>query len=66
MHSTFLSLLPPAPVAQVIMGEDGTDTGRRKLDSLRENSNFMRRELINMGLHVYGNFDSPVIPVSRQ
>lgn len=48
------------------MGEDGTDTGRRKLDSLRENSNFMRRELINMGLHVYGNFDSPVIPVSRE
>jgi serine palmitoyltransferase len=48
---------------KVIMGEDGTNAGRRKLDSLRENSNFMRKELINMGLHVYGNYDSPVIPV---
>jgi serine palmitoyltransferase len=48
---------------QVIMGEDGTTTGRKKLDSLRDNSNYMRRELTRMGLHVYGNYDSPVIPV---
>jgi hypothetical protein len=47
----------------VIMGEDGTNRGRAKLDDLRNNSNYMRKELIDMGLHVYGNYDSPVIPV---
>lgn len=45
------------------MGEDGTNRGRAKLDDLRNNSNYMRKELIDMGLHVYGNYDSPVIPV---
>jgi serine palmitoyltransferase len=48
---------------RVIMGEDGTDTGRRKIAALRNNSNHMRRELIKMGCHVYGDYDSPIIPV---
>jgi hypothetical protein len=47
----------------VIMGEDGTDTGRRKIAALRNNSNHMRRALVKMGCHVYGDYDSPVIPV---
>jgi len=48
---------------QVIMGEDGTDIGKRKIHQLRESSNYMRKALIGMGLHVYGHYDSPVIPV---
>ncbi len=48
---------------RVIMGEDGTDTGRRKIEALRNNSNHMRRELVRMGCHVYGDYDSPIIPV---
>lgn len=48
---------------RVIMGEDGTPTGRRKLDALRDNSNYFRMRLTDMGLHVLGHYDSPIIPV---
>mmetsp|Transcript_1071 Transcript_1071/g.1513 ORF Transcript_1071/g.1513 Transcript_1071/m.1513 type:complete len:531 (-) Transcript_1071:399-1991(-) len=48
---------------KIIMGEDGTDIGKKKLVALKENCNYMRAELVRMGLHVYGNYDSPVIPV---
>jgi serine palmitoyltransferase len=48
---------------KVIMGEDGTDIGQRKINSLRENSNYFRDKLMAMGLHVYGDHDSPIIPV---
>jgi len=48
---------------QVITGEDGTSTGRRKLAALRDNSNYFRMRLADMGLHVLGNYDSPILPV---
>lgn len=58
------------PVAQqiistmkVIMGEDGTDIGEKKIRQLRENSIFFRNRLKELGFIVYGRFDSPVIPV---
>uniref|UniRef100_A0A6B2L2A3 serine C-palmitoyltransferase n=1 Tax=Arcella intermedia TaxID=1963864 RepID=A0A6B2L2A3_9EUKA len=47
----------------IIMGEDGTDQGKQKIISLRENSNFFRRGLIDRGFQVYGDKDSPVIPL---
>ncbi|GMF22999.1 unnamed protein product [Phytophthora fragariaefolia] len=47
----------------IIAGLDGTDIGRKKLDSLRENSNYFRQKLIDMGVITLGDFDSPVIPV---
>ncbi|EGZ20737.1 hypothetical protein PHYSODRAFT_313276 [Phytophthora sojae] len=47
----------------IIAGLDGTDIGRNKLDSLRENSNYFRQKLIDMGVITLGDFDSPVIPV---
>jgi len=47
----------------VIMGRDGTDIGARKLDALRDNSNYFRMRLTDMGLHVLGNYDSPIMPV---
>lgn len=50
-------------VLRVIRGEDGTDLGARRVRQLAENSKFLRRELINLGLTVYGNDASPVIPV---
>uniref|UniRef100_A0A7S3JXM6 serine C-palmitoyltransferase n=1 Tax=Aureoumbra lagunensis TaxID=44058 RepID=A0A7S3JXM6_9STRA len=40
-----------------------TSFGLDKIQALRTNSNFFRSELIKLGLHVYGNYDSPVIPV---
>jgi len=48
---------------KVIMGEDGTDIGRRKLDALISNSNYFRQKMKDLGLHVYGHMDSPIIPV---
>eukprot|EP00567_Pseudictyota_dubia_P003562 CAMPEP_0197439470 /NCGR_PEP_ID=MMETSP1175-20131217/6198_1 /TAXON_ID=1003142 /ORGANISM="Triceratium dubium, Strain CCMP147" /LENGTH=796 /DNA_ID=CAMNT_0042969391 /DNA_START=223 /DNA_END=2611 /DNA_ORIENTATION=- len=48
---------------EVIMGRDGTATGARKLASLRDNSNYFRMRLTDMGLHVLGNYDSPIMPV---
>jgi serine palmitoyltransferase len=48
---------------KVIMGEDGTSVGKEKLSRLIENSNFFRSEMMRLGLHVYGDFDSPIIPV---
>jgi serine palmitoyltransferase len=45
------------------MGRDGTTIGRQKLDALRDNSNYFRMRLTDMGLHVLGNYDSPIIPV---
>lgn len=48
---------------KVILGEDGTSTGRVKLDALVSNSNYFRKALIDMGLHVYGDYDSPIVPI---
>jgi len=48
---------------QIVSGEDGTTQGAEKLQRLKDNSNYFRSELIRAGLHVYGDYDSPVIPV---
>jgi serine palmitoyltransferase len=45
------------------MGEDGTDIGRNKLHALRDNSNYFRMRLQDMGLLVLGHYDSPVMPI---
>lgn len=46
----------------VIIGTDGSTVGQNKIRRLASNSNYMRDALINMGLHVYGDYDSPIIP----
>merc|ERR1712070_520711 len=48
---------------RIIMGEDGTTIGKEKLKSLHDNSNYFRQQMLASGLHVYGDFDSPIIPV---
>lgn len=48
---------------KVIMGRDGTSIGQRKLSALRDNSNYFRMRLSDLGLHVLGNYDSPIMPV---
>lgn len=47
----------------VLKGEDGTTTGQEKLDRLKDNANYFRERLIGMGCEVFGEKDSPVIPV---
>uniref|UniRef100_A0A7R9U0T7 serine C-palmitoyltransferase n=1 Tax=Pinguiococcus pyrenoidosus TaxID=172671 RepID=A0A7R9U0T7_9STRA len=48
---------------RIIRGEVCGDLGKRKLTALTENANFFRKSLIDMGLHLYGDWDSPIIPV---
>jgi serine palmitoyltransferase len=48
---------------RVIMGEDGTNIGQQKLKRLKDNSNYFRSEMKKIGLHVYGDYDSPIVPV---
>jgi serine palmitoyltransferase len=48
---------------KVIMGQDGTNIGKQKLQALRDNSNYFRMRLEEMGLIVFGRYDSPIIPV---
>jgi len=45
------------------MGQDGTNLGRQKLQALRDNSNYFRMRLRQMGLQVLGHYDSPIMPV---
>jgi len=48
---------------KVIMGEDGSDIGRKKIDALKDNSNFFREGMRKIGLQVIGDEDSPIIPM---
>lgn len=49
---------------KVIMGQQGTgNVGKQKLTALRDNSNYFRMKLNQMGLHVLGHYDSPIMPV---
>ena len=45
-----------------IMGLDGTNIGRQKIQQLRDNSNFFRKALLKAGYQVFGDEDSPVVP----
>lgn len=49
---------------RIIMGEDGTDTGVAKIRQLARNSRYFRQSLKQKGFIVYGNDDSPVVPVA--
>jgi len=48
---------------KTIMGLDGTDEGQRRLRSLRDNTNYFRKRLQEIGFRVIGDQDSPVVPV---
>lgn len=59
-----------APVAEqiitslkIISGEDGTDEGKKRIAQLAWNSHYFRENLLKMGFIVYGNNDSPVVPL---
>lgn len=59
------------PVAQqilssmkIIMGQDGTNEGIRRIRQLRRNARYFRMKLKQAGFIVYGNDDSPVVPTA--
>lgn len=47
----------------IIMGEDGTNTGRNKIQQLARNTRYFRRRLAQIGVITYGHEDSPVVPM---
>ncbi|XP_032997902.1 serine palmitoyltransferase 2 [Lacerta agilis] len=46
-----------------IMGEDGTTLGKQRIQQLADNIRYFRRRLKEMGFIIYGNEDSPVVPL---
>ncbi len=48
---------------ECIMGLDGSSDGRKRIEQLAWNSHYFRQHLVKMGFIVYGNDDSPVVPV---
>lgn len=62
------TLAPPCAqqalsVLHVLLGKDGSDLGRKRIQQLRENARFLRQGLVDLGLAVLGDNSSPVIPV---
>lgn len=67
-HLYATAMSPPAAAQvlsalQVILGEDGSERGAKKLAQLRENGNWFRRKLRSIGCEVLGQEDSPVVPI---
>ncbi|XP_030636531.1 serine palmitoyltransferase 2 [Chanos chanos] len=69
-HSAvYATSMSPPVVEQIItsmkciMGEDGTTMGRERVQQLAENTVYFRRRLQEMGFIIYGNSDSPVVPM---
>ncbi|XP_077994691.1 serine palmitoyltransferase 2-like [Glandiceps talaboti] len=69
-HSTSYATSMSAPVAQqiiasmkCIMGLDGTNVGIKRIRQLAWNTRYFRRRLHEMGFIIYGNDDSPVVPL---
>ena len=69
-HSSIYAEPMAPPVAmqvlsslKVILGMDGTDDGRQRIQRISDNSTYFRRRLKELGFIVYGHDDSPVIPM---
>ncbi|ORZ36514.1 pyridoxal phosphate-dependent transferase [Catenaria anguillulae PL171] len=48
---------------KIMMGEDGTNDGQRRIAVLSSNSRYFSQQLRKRGFIVYGDQDSPVIPL---
>lgn len=69
-HSAvYATSMSPPVVEQVItsmkciMGEDGTTIGCERIRQLAKNTTYFRTRLQEMGFIIYGNKDSPVVPL---
>ncbi|XP_077179458.1 serine palmitoyltransferase 2 isoform X2 [Paroedura picta] len=69
-HSAvYATSMSPPVVEQIIramkciMGEDGTTIGKQRIQQLSENTKYFRKHLKRMGFILYGNDDSPIIPL---
>ncbi|XP_031835315.1 serine palmitoyltransferase long chain base subunit [Nomia melanderi] len=66
---TYAAAMSP-PIAQqiitsmkIIAGEDGTNDGQKRTKQLARNTRYFRRRLNQIGVIIYGNEDSPVVPM---
>lgn len=62
------SISPPAcqqiiSAMKIILGEDGTDLGKKKLQAIYDNANYFRDALRSKGFHILGQAGSPVVPL---
>lgn len=69
-HAAYYASSMSPPVAaqilssmQIIMGEDGTKEGERRIRQLARNTKYFRQRLKQIGVIIYGNDDSPVVPL---
>ncbi|KAH9509106.1 Serine palmitoyltransferase 2 [Bulinus truncatus] len=69
-HSFIYSPSMSPPVAQqiiscmrIIMGKDGTNEGMKRIRQLAWNTRYFRKRLHDRGYIIYGNKDSPVVPL---
>lgn len=72
LHShaaVYSSTMSPAVTQQIIssmstiMGRDGTNEGRKRIEQLKWNTHYFRKRLLEKGFIIYGNDDSPVVPL---
>ena len=47
----------------IIMGEDGTNDGQKRIQQLCDNSNYFRSKLKDLGFVIYGDQGSPIVPL---
>ncbi|XP_012217853.1 serine palmitoyltransferase 2 isoform X2 [Linepithema humile] len=67
-HTYAVSMSPPVTQQiitsmRIIAGEDGTDAGDKRIKQLARNTKYFRRRLNQIGVIIYGNDDSPVVPM---
>ena len=67
-HLYATAMSPPAvemvlSALHVVSGRDGSTRGLAKIAQLRDNANYFRAKLLEMGFNVLGDWDSPVMPV---
>ncbi|XP_042900943.1 serine palmitoyltransferase 2 [Parasteatoda tepidariorum] len=48
---------------KIIMGKDGTNEGMKRIQRLEKNTHYFRQKLKQKGFIIYGNDDSPVVPL---
>jgi len=48
---------------RIIVGKDGTNEGKNRIQKLHDNSNYFRRRLVELGFVVFGDMDSPIMPM---
>lgn len=67
-HTYAISMSPPVTQQiitsmRIIAGEDGTDFGKKRIKQLAKNTRYFRRRLNQIGVIIYGNEDSVVVPM---